>query len=62
MLKITFPKHKVEEIPYDESVLGENLFYRRGDGKVSWFNDTYELKMEYDGMRLVFNVYFISTD
>lgn len=64
MLKIMFhPKPQIEEVPWDESVLGEVLHYRRGDGKVSWFNDLYEIKMEFEGgsHNIVFNVYFIFT-
>jgi len=62
MLKFTVSELKIEEIPWDESVLGEVLHYRRGDGKVSWFDDLYEVKIEYDGggRYLVFNVYLVS--
>lgn len=61
MLKISFPEATIEEIPWDESLLGETLFYRRGDGKVSWFNETYDFKIEFDGgsRYTVFTVYSI---
>jgi len=57
MLKIEFdPKPKITEVPWNEEKLGETLFYRRGDGKVSWFNDLYELEFEFDGFWRIFGI------
>ena len=62
MLKITFPDLITEEIPWDESVIGTELHYRRGVGKVSWHSDTYEYKIEYNGggAKEFFTVYKVS--
>jgi hypothetical protein len=60
MLKISFPDIIIEEIPWDDSLLGEVLSYHRGDGRVSWVDETYSFKMEYDGGRkMAFAIYSI---
>ena len=61
MLKITFsPKPMITLVPWDEKVEAyEQLHYRRGNGKVSWYDQSYMFKYEYDGMYHMFNVYHI---
>ncbi len=60
MLKITFPNIKIEEVKWDESVLGDRLHYRRGDGIVNWFDDIYTYKMQYNGMNNIFSIFIYS--
>ena len=59
MLKISLRDNKIEFIPWDNSVLGERVFYRKGDGKVSWYDDLYEFEIEYDGLKGIFTTYLV---
>lgn len=51
---------RIEEIPWDESVLGEQLRYTSGKGIINWYNSTYTLKFSFDGgTNLQFTVYSV---
>lgn len=53
MLKIEFSPenepYKISEISWDNNLLGEYLHYRRGDGRVSFYDDYHQYKFEYNG-------------
>ena len=53
------PKPILTIIPWDATLLGEDIQYRRGDGKVSWYDDLYRYKFEFDGTRYNFSTYFL---
>ena len=60
LIRIEFsPKPIITKIPWDENLLGEEISYRRGDGKVSWYDDSYNYKFEFDGGNYVANTYLL---
>jgi hypothetical protein len=60
LIKIEFlPKPIITKIPWNQNLLGEDIHYRRSDGKVFWYDSLYEYKFEFDGSYYRFNTYFL---
>ena len=60
LIRIEFsPKPILTKIPWDENLLGEEVSYRRDDGKVSWYDDLYTNKFEFDGGNYIVNTYLL---
>ena len=60
LIRIDFsPKPVLAKILWDENLLGEEVHYRRGDGKVSWYDDLYNYKFEFDGGTYIVNSYLL---
>ena len=60
LIRIEFsPKPVLTKIPWDENLLGQVVPYRRGDGKIYWYDDLYNYKFEFDGGNYVVNTYLL---
>jgi len=52
VMKIDFKEYRREVVPRDDSVFGEVIFYRRGNGKVTWFNYDCSARITFEGYNM----------
>ena len=61
IIRIEFsPKPIISKIPWNESLFGNEIHFKRGDGKVYWYDDFYMYRFEFDGVKFDFKSYIVN--